>query len=107
VAGFIIKMGIDAFHVAYDELMDAAPPRELADEMKKIILAVKGVRSVKKIMFRKTGIEFFIEVTIGVDGSETVKRGHDITVDIKKDIFRKMPSTRDVMVHVEPKNISD
>ena len=102
VAGFIIKMGAATFHMAYDELMDAAPPRELKDEIEKTIRGVGEVEEVKKIMVRKTGIELFIEVTIGVDGGKTVKEGHLVTVKIKREIFKTMPNVRDVIVHVEP-----
>lgn len=102
VAGFIIKMGADAFHAAYDELMDAAPPEEFRKEVKKTIEKVEGVKQVKKIMVRKTGIEFFLEVTIGVDGKRTVEEGHQVTTRISRKVLSAMPSVRDVLVHVEP-----
>ncbi len=102
VAGFIIKMGVETFHMAYDELMDAAPPSELRNRIKDTISSVDGVEEVKKIMARKTGIEFFVEVTVGVDGSKTVKEGHLVTMKIRREIFRAMPNVKDVIVHVEP-----
>jgi cation diffusion facilitator family transporter len=102
VAGFIIKMGAEVFHLAYDELMDAAPPEELRNKIEKTIKNVGGVEEVKKIMVRKTGIEFFIEVIIGVDGSKTVEEGHLVTMRIRREIFKAMPNVKDVIVHVEP-----
>ncbi|MFC1480507.1 cation diffusion facilitator family transporter, partial [Candidatus Omnitrophota bacterium] len=88
VAGFIIKMGVEAFHMAYDELMDAAPPEELRRKIEKTIMMVDGVKEVKRIMVRKTGIEFFIEVIIGVDSGQTVEKAHQVTVNIKRHIFK-------------------
>ena len=102
VAGFIIKVGAETFHVAYDELMDAAPPEDVRDRIKAVILGVEGVDEVKKIMVRKAGIELLMEVTIGVDARKTVVAGHDVTVKIKRDMFREMPEVRDVVIHVEP-----
>jgi cation diffusion facilitator family transporter len=102
VGGFIIKMGAENFHAAYDELMDAAPPVELKRKIEKAVTGVDGVKELKKIMVRKTGIEFFIEAIIGVDGSETVEEGHLVTVKIKRDVFKAIPNVKDVIVHVEP-----
>ncbi|MBU0683325.1 MAG: cation diffusion facilitator family transporter [Candidatus Omnitrophota bacterium] len=102
VAGFIIKIGVETFHVAYDELMDAAPSDEFRKQIETITGSIQGVVSIKKIMSRKTGIEFFIEITIGVEGSKTVKQGHLVTDVIRQEIFDKMPNVRDIIVHVEP-----
>lgn len=102
VAGFIIKMGFESFHVAYDELMDASPPAELKDKIEKAILDLKNVIRVKKIGVRKTGIEFFIEVTIGVAGEKTVKEGHIVTIEVKRAVLKNIQGVRDVTVHVEP-----
>lgn len=102
VAGFIIKIGVESFHKAYDELMDAAPPEILKKKIEKAILGVDGVKEVKKIMVRKNGIELFIEVIIGVDGVITVDEGHSITVRTEKAVEKDILNVRDVLVHVEP-----
>ncbi len=102
VAGFIIKVGADVFHTAYDELMDAAPPEQLKREIEEIVLKTEGVKKVKRIMVRKSGIELFLEIIIGVDGEKKVKEGHDITNLVEKNIHHSMPYVRQVTVHVEP-----
>jgi cation diffusion facilitator family transporter len=107
VAGFIIKVGVEIFHAAYDELMDAAPPEEFKNEIRKIVSGVSGVEEVKKIVVRKTGIEFFIEITIGVDGTTSVQEGHYITIKVGQKISEKIDNVRDVIVHVEPCGVSD
>ncbi len=105
VSGFIIKVGVETFHVAYDELMDAAPSEEVRNRIKAVILGSEGVSEVKKIMVRKAGIELLMEVTIGVEAGKTVEEGHDVTERIKENIFREMPEVRDVLVHVEPSGV--
>ena len=103
VAGFIIKLGAGTFHAAIDALMDAAPPEEIYAKIKRFTSIVDGVLEVKKIMIRKTGIEFFVEIIIGVDGKKTVEQGHEITDLVRNNIFDKMQEVRDIIVHVEPK----
>jgi cation diffusion facilitator family transporter len=102
VAGFIIKVGADTFHVAYDELMDAAPPKGMVRQIEKIVMATEGVLETKKVMVRKYGIELFLEVTIGVDRNKTVQEGHFITTKVEKNLRDKMTSVEGVLVHVEP-----
>ncbi len=102
VAGFIIKMSAETFHIAYDELMDAAPPDEFMDKINNAIKTVEGVEEIKKTMVRKAGIEFLAEITIGVAGEKTVEEGHTVTVKIKRELFRIVPEVKDVIVHVEP-----
>ncbi len=107
VGAFIIKIGAEAFHAAYDELMDAAPSEEFKGKVRGIVAGVEGVKEVKDIMARKTGIEYFLEVIIGVDATKTVEEGHTVTMKIKRDMFKAMPDVRDVIVHVEPCGASD
>jgi len=102
VAGFIIKLGVDSFHAAYDELMDAAPPEELKEKIESTIRAVPGVEKVVKLMVRKTGIELFIVADICVDGNKTVSEGHIVTIKAKREILKAVPRVRDVVIHVEP-----
>ncbi|MBD3295735.1 MAG: cation diffusion facilitator family transporter [Candidatus Omnitrophica bacterium] len=102
VAGFIIKVGADLFHKAYDELMDAAPPEELRKKVERLAGGVEGVLEVKKVMSRKTGIEYFFEIIIGIDADLTVREGHDITHRVRRAVFDGCSNTHDVIVHAEP-----
>jgi len=104
VAGFIIKMGVSSFHMAYDELMDAAPPEELRCRLIDAARDCEGVKEVRRVMVRKHGIELFIEMTICVDGKMTVEAGHIITIRIKRNIFKTVPNAKEAIIHVEPAN---
>lgn len=107
VGAFIIKMGAGSFHEAYDELMDAAPPKELEDRIKHLVCEAEGVLAVKKVMIRKAGIDLYPEITIGVDGDSSVKEGHLVTVKIKQILFREMKRVKNILVHVEPSDEDD
>jgi cation diffusion facilitator family transporter len=102
VAGFIVKAGAEAFHKAYDELMDAAPPEHTKKDIEFAVNSVDGVLEVRKVMARKTGIEMFLEITIGVEGSKTVREGHTITIKVKRAVMNSVSNVKGVVVHVEP-----
>lgn len=99
---FIIKIGFEAFHRAYDELMDAAPSKEVMNDIRKVTFLNKNVKAIKDIKVRKMGLELMIDMTIDLDSEISVEKGHAITDSITKDVLRKIPAAKDVFIHVEP-----
>jgi len=102
VAGFVIKMGIETFHTAYDELMDAAPSEELRRKIEKAVLDTEGVKTIKKLNARKLGLDLSIDITIDVNRTITVEEGHLITVKAKRNIIKSVPNATEILIHVEP-----
>ena len=102
VSAFILKSGIESFHVAYDELMDAAPPESLRKGIETAALTCRDVKVVKKVMVRKYGIDLYVEIIIGVDGGKTVEQGHLVTDMVTAAVEKAFDNVKDVIVHVEP-----
>lgn len=102
ISVFVVKAGLSAFHVAYDELMDAAPPQEVMNEIRRITLLNKNVKAIKDIKVRKMGLDLMIDMTIDLDKDISVAKGHSVTDYITKDILAKIPSAKKVFIHVEP-----
>ena len=99
---FVVRAGFVGFHRAYDELMDGAPSKPVIDGIKKIAMLNKGVKAIKDIKVRKMGLDLIIDMTIAVKKDITVEKGHLITDVVKEDILKKVPSAKDVFIHVEP-----
>ena len=99
---FIIRIGLEAFHRAYDELMDAAPSKEVMDAIRKTTLLNKKVKAIKDVKVRKMGLELMIDMTIDVDRNISVEESHRITDQVIKDILNKIPTAKEVLIHVEP-----
>ncbi|MCK4463488.1 MAG: cation transporter [Candidatus Omnitrophica bacterium] len=102
VAGLVIKTGINTFHTAYDELMDAAPPKELKEEIEKAVIATPDVKAVKELNVRKHGIDLYIDLIIDVDKDISVKEGHLVTIKVKRNIMKSVPGAKRILIHVEP-----
>jgi cation diffusion facilitator family transporter len=95
----------NAFHIfrpAMREIMDAAPPSELVEEIRKVALTVEGVKGLDKSFVRKMGFEYFVDLHVRVDGQLTVKDGHQIAHLVKAAILQSNASIYDVLVHIEP-----
>ncbi|MDP3788865.1 MAG: cation diffusion facilitator family transporter [Candidatus Omnitrophota bacterium] len=99
---FIIKTGFEGFHRAYDELMDAAPSEEIMDRIREATLLSKSVKAIQGVKVRKMGLDLIIDMTIDVDKDISVEDGHKITEQITKNIMDKIPTAKEVFIHVEP-----
>ncbi len=84
------------------ELMDQQADEETVAKVRDIAAEVDQVRDIEKLRVRKSGLEYFIEIHVQVDGHLTVEQGHRIGHEVKDRLLAKMPRVRDVHLHVEP-----
>ena len=87
---------------ALHEVMDTAPPKELEDAVRQIAATVPGVIDVEKCRLRKMGVEFYVDIHIGVAATLTVRDGHRIAHEVKDAIRAGHAHAADVLVHIEP-----
>ena len=102
VSANIVWVGFRILNEAAHGLLDTAlPPEDLA--------VVRGVQE----RYREEGVEFhalrsrsagvrrFVSMHVLVPGSWTVRRGHDLSEDLEREIVAALPMTT-VFVHLEP-----
>lgn len=103
VAALLILINaIRIIRPAIDEVMDTAPPAEIAEEVREVASKVEGVEALEKCYVRKMGFEFYVDLHVVVDGELSVRRGHDIAHQVKEAILQHNPQISDVLVHIEP-----
>ena len=90
---------------AVAEIMDTAPNPEIAGKVRAAAAAVAGVDEVEKCRVRKMGLEFYVDLHVGVDGTISVASGHEIAHGVKDAVRRAEPRVADVLVHIEPANL--
>jgi divalent metal cation (Fe/Co/Zn/Cd) transporter len=83
-------------------MLDTAPRGEIVLKIQEAAASVEGVMNVEKCLVRKMGISFYVDLHVGVDGSISVKEGHDIAHRVKDAIKETDTRIADVLVHVEP-----
>ena len=104
-AGVIAWNGWHLLRPALNELMDAAPSREIIDQIRQIAKDTPGVDSVEKCIVRKVGYQYFVDMHVQVDPQMTVLRSHEIAHAVKNKVRNTMPAVNDVLVHIEPLGI--
>lgn len=94
--------GFTLFKPAINEVMDTAPPKEIEQKVREVTKAVPGVIDIDQCRVRKMGLEFYVDLHVGVDGNISVRAGHKISHDVKDAVRQSGLSIADVLVHIEP-----
>ena len=95
--------GFGMFTKALGDVMDTAAPQNFENEVRAIALAVPGVHALDKVRMRKSGLSHLVDIQVRVEGSLTVREGHDIAHAVKDALIASVPhSISDVTVHIEP-----
>lgn len=101
-AFFIFHIGYQTFVTAAHELMDGQPPNEMIGAIAAIAEPVDGVEHVHEIRGRRSGQYIIIDLKLDMDPEMSVKRSHDIAVEVKRRIFERFHEVGDVMIHINP-----
>ena len=101
-SGIIIYNAFRIFRPALGEIMDEHTYDELIREIREVSLKVRGVKGTEKCFVRKTGMLFYIDLHVLVDGDISVKEGHAISHQLKDCLQNIWPEIADVLIHIEP-----
>jgi cation diffusion facilitator family transporter len=90
------------FYPALHEVLDSAPRGEIVETVRAAAFAVPGVLEIEKCRVRKMGLEFYVDLHVGVDERISVRAGHELAHEVKDAIRRTDRRIADVLVHIEP-----
>ena len=103
VVGIIVVItGIRVLRDASLELADTMPAPQLTNEIRAAASSVADVRRVDKVLARKAGLQYLVDLHIEVDPLLTVAASHAIAGRVRAIIKRDLRWVADVLVHVEP-----
>lgn len=98
----IAYSGVRLLTLAARDLLDVAPPKQFEEQVRQAALAVDGVRAVEKCRIRKSGMSYFVEIHVQVDGQATVREGHEIGGRVRSALRGSALRITDALVHIEP-----
>lgn len=102
VAIIILKVSWGILKSAFSELTDRGAPHKDREKIKSIAMDVNGVQHVHAVRTRKMGAGIFVDLHILVDGDMSVRKGHRISHEVKRELIEKGPEIQDAVVHLEP-----
>jgi len=101
-SGIILYNSYLIFRPALGEIMDEQLYDELVAKIRNTSLTVQGVLDTEKCYIRKTGMKYHVDLHAVVDGSLSVKQGHDIAHRLQDTLREKVEEIGHVFVHIEP-----
>jgi cation diffusion facilitator family transporter len=101
-AGFIYYNSYLIFRPALGEIMDEHLYDDMIVEIRQIAKKVDGVVDTEKCFIRKTGMNFWVDLHLTVNGNLSVKKGHEIAHNVKDEIRKELPEIAEILMHVEP-----
>jgi len=72
------------------------------DEIKQVVLSIKGVKECHKIRSRGCSYDIHIDLHVLVDPSMDVHKAHHLSYAIENKIKKNFQGVIDVVVHLEP-----
>ena len=98
----IATIGVRLLAPALHDILDTAPRGEIGHSVRAAAESVPRVLEIDKCLVRKMGLDFYVDLHVKVDGSISVRDGHDIAHQVKDAIRHTNSRIADVLVHVEP-----
>jgi cation diffusion facilitator family transporter len=101
-SGFILYNSYLIFRPALSEIMDEHLYDDLIHRIRDVALQVDGILDTEKCFIRKSGMKYHVDLHAVVDGSLTVKEGHELAHQLKDTLRKEITELGHVLIHVEP-----
>lgn len=101
----VAKMGCQFTWNALHDLTDRAASEDEMTDFRDTLLSTPGVLGIHDLKTRKMGDWILLDVHLEVDGSKSVKEGHDIAVEARRHVMARF-QVLNVMTHVDPVDVT-
>lgn len=103
VASVVIAFtGTRMLRQATRDLMDRNPGAEIAAPVRRVAEEVPGVLAIEKLLVRRAGIAFHVEIHVQADPQLSLHAAHALGGAVKSAIRTAQPRVRGVLIHMEP-----
>ncbi len=101
-SGIILLNGIRIIRPAVGDLMDRAPSADLIERVTMIARSVAEVQLVEKVLIRKAGIGFFVDMHVQAAPEMSLQEAHILSGKVKSAIREAEPRVLGALIHMEP-----
>ncbi len=103
VSFFIVKVAISILKASLEELLEHSLPREIEQEIERVILSVDGVSEPHHLRTRRIGNNYAVEVHIRMDGELSLSAAHHTTTVVESLLKERFGEGTIVTIHTEPR----
>lgn len=83
-------------------LLDQQAPDDVLEHLRTLALSVPGVAGVEKLLARRSGLIYFVDLHLEVNGDMSVRDAHALGHRVKSHLQAARADIADVLVHLEP-----
>lgn len=102
VSILIIKVSIELFIPALNELLEKSLPKNIEEEILQIIRSLPGIKDPHNLRTRKIGANSAIEFHIRVAPEMSVLHSHRIATELENRLKKRFGSATHIIIHIEP-----
>jgi cation diffusion facilitator family transporter len=102
VALVVLLTGVAILRESSADLMDAVPSDTLDRQVREAIGQLAGLKTIEEVHAHRFGPYLILNVTIGVDGSTSVKDGDQIASEVERLLCSQIALVKRVYVHYHP-----
>jgi len=99
---FIFKVAFDITYQNTNELTEAAPSKDVIEDIQHIIVSTDGVKDFHKLKTRRVGNNIATDVHIQVDMNLSLVEAHDICTEVENRFREKYGNDSILYIHCEP-----
>ena len=99
---FIFKVAFDITYQNTNELTEAAPSKDVIEDIQHIIVSTDGVKDFHKLKTRRVGNNIATDVHIQVDMNLSLVEAHDICTEVDNRFREKYGNDSILYIHCEP-----
>lgn len=101
---FILKVSYDVLSAAISNMLDASGGDEYNEKLAAFIDTQEGVKHIDMLQSRLFGNRVYVDLEIAVDGDQTLREAHDISVRVHRGVEKNFPEVKHIMIHLNPLN---
>lgn len=101
-SAILVWNGLTIIRPAVGDLMDRAPSSEMIDRVMAVAQAVPDVQLVEKVMIRKAGVGFFVDLHVQAAPEMSLQEAHILSGKVKSAIRAAEPRVLGALIHMEP-----
>jgi cation diffusion facilitator family transporter len=102
VGVIIVWIALKMFYTTLGELMDKAAPADVTERVRALARDVPRVKDVEKVVCRKAGLNYLVDIHIEVEPKMPVDEGHAVAQAVRDRLVNAGENILQVLVHVEP-----
>lgn len=99
----IIAISIKIFIDSINKMLDKSCSSETEEQIKKVILSVKGVEGIDLLKTRQFGNKIYVDLEINANKNISFEESHKITHKVHDKVEKEIENIKHVMIHINPK----